>query len=296
MFQFHRQQHQFHSQQQPPQQQFRPNVAQPSFTSDRLSDVCGRERLTSTPLIFGGIALEAGQLPWLVGLFEKRQDHGLGFFCGGTLVSKSTVISAAHCFRHPGRDLPASRTAVSMGRNNLDIWADGELVNVTQLQFHKDYDLNVFLNDIILIRLERSVGFTNYIVPICLWNTNYRLELPQGQKSYVAGFGPDGKGNENTDVARVTDTDIVVAPRCRQELPDRLVQPNTICAKKVGSGPCSSDAGGGLMVRENDIWVLRGIVVGGAINVEEHTCDLKLPVVYTDVAKHIAWIRENMWD
>ncbi|KAM8702984.1 hypothetical protein ACLKA7_005343 [Drosophila subpalustris] len=271
------------------------NTVEPKISAQPASEICGRERVTTTPLIFRGKPLERGQLPWLVGLFERNQDHALLFFCGGTLISASTVLSAAHCFRHPGRDLAAAKTVVSLGRNTIDLVSEGELRDVSQLLIHGQYNPSEYTQaDLVLIRLAAPVTFTDYIVPICLWSESFPLQLPSGYKAYVAGWGADETGNVNTQLSKITDTDIVTESNCLRELPGRLVQSNTLCAKKAGAGPCASDGGGGLMLRENNVWLLRAVVSGGQR--KENTCDLAKPAVYTDVAKHIEWVRQNIWE
>lgn len=111
---------------------------------------------------------------------------------------------------------------------------------------------------------------------------------------YVAGWGADENGNVNTQFSKITDTNVVSESDCLRESVRSLVQPNTICAKRVGAGPCASDGGGGLMLRDNNVWLLRGVISLGLQ--KNNTCDLSRPSIYTDVAKHIAWLRQNMWE
>ncbi|KAH8343932.1 hypothetical protein KR084_001988 [Drosophila pseudotakahashii] len=270
-------------------------VPQQNFPSNEIP--CGRERASTTPLIFNGKSLDRGQLPWLVAIFERRESNGPRFICGGSLISTSSVLSAAHCFRVPGKHLPADRLAVSLGRNSLAIQSPGEFRGVSQLIIHDGFSIEQFTEaDLALVRLDAPVRYGDYIVPICLWSTGSRLDLPQGHKTYVAGWGPDESGTGHTDVAKVTDLNIVIESSCRLELAEVLVQPSSLCAKRAGAGPCTSDGGGPLMLKEQDVFILRGVTSAGQIDEERRTCDLSKPSVFTDVAKHIDWVRRNMWN
>jgi len=130
-----------------------------------------------------------------------------------------------------------------------------------------------------------------------LWNENYLLDLPSGYKSYVAGWGEDEHGNRNTRRAKMTDTDIITQTECRGNLSAEnahFITSHTICASNaLASGPCSGDSGGGLMLQEQDVWLLRGVVSAGQR--KTNRCNLTLPVIYTDVAKHMEWLLKSMW-
>ncbi|KAH8284026.1 hypothetical protein KR054_007646 [Drosophila jambulina] len=283
----------------PPQVNNRETLVSQQAPSSSGPIQCGRERATTTPLIFQGTPLQRGQIPWLVGMFERRESNGPIFFCGGSLIGASTVLTAAHCFRIPGfRDLPASRTAVSLGRNSLDLLSAGEFRSVSQLLIHDKYKYEQYTEaDLALVRLETPVPLNDFIVPICLWSSANRLDLPQGEKTYVAGWGPDESGTGNSDIAKLADMNIVSEANCHRQLPPGpLFQPSTLCAQKANTGPCSTDGGGPLMLREGGVFLLRGIIAGGALDQERNTCDLSRPSVFTDVAKHIDWVRRNMWN
>jgi len=145
-----------------PPQTFRNNeerVSQETASSEEYP--CGRERRQKTitsPLIYQGTSLERGQLPWLVAIFERRESNGPRFICGGSLISTSTVLSAAHCFRVPGKDLPADRLAISLGRNTLAIHSPGEYRGVSQLIIHDKFNVAQFTEaDLALVRLDSPV-------------------------------------------------------------------------------------------------------------------------------------------
>lgn len=123
----------------------------------QLSEICGREGPVTSPLLHFGSQVRRGQLPWMAALYERGPD-GLRFFCGGTLISASTVLSAAHCFVYAERNLPPSRVGVSLGRNTLDLVSDGLLGEVSVLMVHEAYTPRNYSNaDIALLKLSSPV-------------------------------------------------------------------------------------------------------------------------------------------
>ncbi len=55
----------------------------------------------------------------------------------------------------------------------------------------------------------------------------------------------------------------------------------------------TSYAIGGLMVKDNGKWTIRGIV-SAAVRGADGSCDLENYVIFTDVARNIDWIKRNM--
>ncbi|EDW81665.2 uncharacterized protein Dwil_GK10899 [Drosophila willistoni] len=275
---------------------FNPGTTTGSSTD--LNNICGREGPTISPLIAFGRNLNDRQMPWMVALYQ-RESNSVGFLCGGTLISANTVVSAAHCFSFGNNVVSASQVAVSLGRKSLDLLAPGQRRRVTNILIHDHYSSDTWTDaDIALLKLHMPVSFTDTIKPICLWNDNYQLDLPSGHTSYVAGWGADEKRNVNTKIAKIANVNILTNEQCINglRLPDSKgrVTANTICASNdKGAGPCKGDSGGGLMLEENNVWVLRGIISAGQVT--GSICDLTQPVIYTDLARHITWLRSNMW-
>lgn len=81
---------------------------------------------------------------------------------------------------------------------------------------------------------------------------------------------------------------------CARKWKVQRVLDRTLCAGNLdGSGPCLGDSGGGLMIKRNDRWLLRGIVSQGERNSATH-CNLNQYVLYCDISKHLTWISQNL--
>ncbi|XP_017462128.1 PREDICTED: serine protease gd [Rhagoletis zephyria] len=273
-----------------------PNLQTRISQPDKDYSQCGVEGNSVTPFIYGGITLARGQFPWLAAVYRK-QSSGLRFLCGGSLVSSNTVITAAHCFKL--KSLSASQVVVYLGRHNLENYGEAGVVtrDIRSLLIHPDYSGKSLPDaDIAIMQMQTSVSFNEFIRPICLWSESSDNSLIVGQTAFVAGWGADEKGREVSALPKMVDTAIVSDNECLRssEVYSKLTTPRTICAgNRDGTGPCMGDSGGGLMLSRNGLWMLRGVVSAGLTS--QGQCDLRQYVIYCDLAKHIAWVRSNIY-
>lgn len=56
---------------------------------------CGVQ--SSTSRIFGGESTDLDEFPWMALLEYEKNGRSTGFSCGGALISKRYVLTAAHC-------------------------------------------------------------------------------------------------------------------------------------------------------------------------------------------------------
>jgi len=116
--------------------------------------------------IIGGSPAKAGNWPWAAMLV-----YGGSQFCGGSIVNRHWIITAAHCFS----DIDSSNLVIYIGRIKLAGDPDTEQrLTVDRLLLHPDYDKMTFNNDIALVRVHQQMKYSNYIQPICIVPPNIK--------------------------------------------------------------------------------------------------------------------------
>ena len=79
----------------------------------------------------GGQDAALGEWPWQVGLARATSPKAV--FCGGTLINKYWVVTAAHCFGRPGsKKFRPSDLVIRVGENDLSI-AEGKNRDISSI-------------------------------------------------------------------------------------------------------------------------------------------------------------------
>ena len=119
----------------------------------------------------GELAAE-GQYPWMA-LVEVRSVHtDKENFCGGALISKRHVLSAAHCFRGKDKTVVLYRPErIRLGVLYRSIPSNPrDTYQIKSLKIHHAFNRNSFpyKYDLAILETDRDVTFTQSIYPICL--------------------------------------------------------------------------------------------------------------------------------
>ncbi|KAK0137421.1 Transmembrane protease serine 13 [Merluccius polli] len=246
---------------------------------------CGQQKSTSR--IIGGTAAKKGQNPWQVSL-HFRGSHT----CGGVLISRDFVVTAAHCF-------PGSQ-ASSLVLNNWHVYA-GVLsqddlpppYEVEKILLNENYNNKTNDQDIALLKLTAPVDFGgDSVAPACLPGFDQRFL--HGTECWTSGFGTteEGAADASRDLMEVS-VDIIDRRVCNSsKVYSGRVSKNMICAGDLGGGrdSCQGDSGGPLVCQDkDDRWFLVGITSWGA------GCGRsQQPGVYTKVTSMLPWIQSKM--
>lgn len=129
--------------------------------------------------IFGGENAQIGQFPYQVALYAKQNTTDK-YLCGGSILSKRFIVTAAHCFFG---EIPVSAYVIvgSIDRTN------GVKYELNKISKHNGFDITEcgILDDIALLRTAKEIMFTDTIQPIALPNRNTEGNI----EVLVSGWG-----------------------------------------------------------------------------------------------------------
>lgn len=192
------------------------------------------------PRIIGGEKAQIEQFKWQAALLYESK-----LLCGGTIISPTKIVSAAHCVF---RITDVRPLQVRVG--SVDWKNGGKLVNVRRFVRHPDYNKPTLLNnDVAVITISESLTFGPTIGPVLL--AGKALNLPGGTMVKISGYGSTSPGSNNPDVLRHVTVPIVDQTQCKKaykkypgfaKLTDKMV-----CAGFLGVGgkdSCRGDSGG----------------------------------------------------
>ncbi|CAK1548150.1 unnamed protein product [Leptosia nina] len=223
--------------------------------------------------IVGGSNAPDGAVPYIVSI---SQEYGgkLHHICGGSIIDKHWILTAAHCFRQE------FTPTVVAGTNNIS--KGGKRYKVGSIIVHEKYlKYKPEYNDIALLKLSTEIEYTEKIQPVEL-----TTEDPKpGTVCILAGWGYVDKDRKK----RATDLQIIelktISKDCRRM--SKVDRKQNICTfTKNGEGACQGDSGGPLVAKASKKQI--GIVSWGV------PCAYGSPDVYTSVYAYRDWINKHI--
>jgi secreted trypsin-like serine protease len=206
----------------------------------------------AAPILGGQLASE--EYPFMVSV---QTAPGGDHFCGGSLVAKKIVLTAAHC----AQGEKPEGLQVMIGSHTLS--DPGTVIGVKKIVAHEQYAKDE-THDVALLYLKKAAKQK----PIRLAGPTEKELWAPGSPSRVIGWGAEiflvGPGSDDlkeVDVPVVDDAD------CARMYDNTFgFDPlSMVCAGETtgGKDSCQGDSGGPLMVRDDAEWIQMGVVSFG---------------------------------
>ncbi|XP_058448404.1 CLIP domain-containing serine protease B9-like [Malaya genurostris] len=257
--------------------------------------VCGKPAKSFlNKLSFNGELTEKGQFPWIVPLFDRTDRRDPKYFCGSTIITRRHLLTSAKCVYYLGELLSPERILAMPGMYNIDNFFDdnAEFADIESVIPHEEYVADDDLSDsnVAVLRLKKSLEYSNYIIPICAWRGDNDLASIVGEDGVMAGWGVTETGS--TSVATYIKMTVVDGKQCSENW--SRAYPSTariFCGDGHGSTPCIGDAGSGLVLKRGNQYYLRGILSNGQVDSNTLKCDVTKYAIFIDIAPFRFWLK-----
>lgn len=125
--------------------------------------------------IVGGTATTIDQRP-----FQVLVMDGPSLYCGGIILGRHTVMTAAHCC-----GMAASRYNLRIGSTNRS--SGGQVVQVRSIDRHSGYNSQTIDNDICMLYTVQTINYSNNAQPATIPPANFNI--PADAAFDVSGWG-----------------------------------------------------------------------------------------------------------
>ncbi|XP_030623352.1 trypsin [Chanos chanos] len=229
--------------------------------------------------IVGGYAPAPHSIKYIVSIQSTTGQH----FCGGTLINKYWVLTAAHC------NIGAERTMIVAGDYSLSMYEGTEQFLRPHLLIpHPKYNSTTNNADIMLIKLKAPAFLNSYvsIAPLPRQGSS----VAEGRVCRVSGWGyTSSSGGQIPSTLHTVKLPIVSTSKCNStDSFNGNITANMICAgySTGGKDACRGDSGGPLVCEGR---------VYGVVSWGNGCADAKYPGVYTSVSKFRKWIDNTIY-
>ncbi|KAG5673913.1 hypothetical protein PVAND_003914 [Polypedilum vanderplanki] len=236
--------------------------------------------------IVNGQEAEPHQFPYQIALLIQSPT-GTGL-CGGSVISATAALTAAHCTSTGVTGYLLIAGAV----NRVQIEPQQQRRQVPSSAFvpHPQYGPLRLVNDIAVIRVAEAFTLNNVVQAIALASNPNELHVDAVVTA--SGFGRYSDSHSRTsEVVLFTRKTVISNAQCSQSFP-LLVVDSTICAvgtAGINNAVCNGDSGGPLTIIRNNESYQVGVVSFGS----PQGCETGMPDGYARVSHFFTWISQT---
>ncbi|KAL6266336.1 hypothetical protein P5V15_003191 [Pogonomyrmex californicus] len=253
-----------------------------NFENDIYDDLI---QIEDNGKIAGGEFAKLGDFPYMA-VVHRLVGNGRIEQCGGTIISKRWVLTAAHCAeKYPRRFFVVFGIVDKSNAVGYDfLKGPGVSMITTQAYIHSQYiqTKRTVRNDIALLYMPEDIPFSTTIQPIRL---AYQANSFANENVFAIGWGKESSFSTSSSRLKYTVLTIIENDVCKQYW---RITSNEICTasgEETGQDACQGDSGGPLVVTKDGQDLQVGIVSYG-----DGFCPGARPAVFTRISSYINWI------
>ncbi|MEV0224050.1 serine protease [Streptomyces sp. NPDC050704] len=206
-------------------------------------------------IVIGGYPVEISESPWTVALSSRDRFGGTraGQFCGGVVIGRSTVLTAAHCLSEGVLGAPPRQVRdlkVIAGRGNL-LSGEGREIAVRDTWINPRYDGYTNAGDFAVLTLTEPLAASSVIRMAGPGDAAYT----PGTGAVVYGWGDVTGGGDYARDLRAARVRVLADAVCEEAYPGSAdgtyLAGSMLCAGEEAGGrdACQGDSGGPLVAQ-----------------------------------------------
>ena len=243
---------------------------------------------TRSGRIVGGTITAPNAHPYQAGLLMRINILATGL-CGGSLISSTAVLTAAHC------PINTQSTQVVLGAHVLNSANEPtqqrQTVQPAGYRLHASYNPSNLNNDIAILILPLPATL-NAVVSVITLPALGVTNTFAGELATVSGWGRFSDASTATSThLRSVQNSVITNAVCAATF-GGIIIPSTLCTSTVGGrGTCNGDSGGPLTVGSAGARTQIGVVSFGAAA----GCEVGFPAGFARVTSFRQWIIDNQF-